>query len=275
MKNILFLSGDSAIGGKVKNLDLTTLQMQGFKFFHHEVSPIYPSNVTPEFLNRNISEDKILKIFSKLIFVYNAAKSKSKSKSLAIILSASILGPYKLRNLHSFKSIVQQLKKPINTVSIIVYICGLLKIPINPIFFAQKKILRKFDFFFDYLSLSKIDTVVVFSSGYDNLVHLINYHDKINCKFILVINNWDNPSSKCFVTENFDELLLWNHQQIQHVCKLNTISKEKLTVIGSQTATVLTLNMGLILQEILTFQRRIKKVCSTLDSKIITMKLVM
>jgi hypothetical protein len=236
MKQILFLSGDSAIGGKVENLDLTTLKMQGFKFFYNEVSPIYPSNVTSGFLNRNICEDKILKIFSKLIFVYDVAKSKSKSKSLGIILSTSILGPYKLKNLHSFKSIVQQLKKPINMVSIIICICGLLKIPINPIFFAQKKILRKFNFFFDYLNLLNIDMVVVFSSGYDNLVHLINYHDKINCKFILVINNWDNPSSKCFMTENFDKLLLWNHQQIQHVRKLNTISKEKLTVIGSQTA---------------------------------------
>jgi len=237
MKNILFLSGDSAIGSKLNNLNLNTLSIQGYKFIHNEDSPISPSNITSTFLNRKICEDKQLKILSKLVFVYNAAKSKPKSESLAIVLRTSILGPYKLRDLKSIKSIFQHLIKPINMASIIIAICGLLKITINPLIFIQKKILGKFNFFFDYLNLLNINTVVLFSSGYDNLVHLINYHSKINNhKFILVINNWDNPSSKCFMTENFDLILLWNPQQIQHVCKLNYISKEKLIVIGSQTA---------------------------------------
>jgi hypothetical protein len=87
---------------------------------------------------------------------------------------------------------------------------------------------------FESLNLSAI---VIFTAGQDNLSFLIGMLKKNNkIKYGMVILNWDNTSSKAFISQIFDKIGLWNENQICEAVKFSELSIKKLEVIGSKVA---------------------------------------
>jgi hypothetical protein len=57
-------------------------------------------------------------------------------------------------------------------------------------------------------------------------------------KTALLINNWDNPTSKAIIPKWLDFIALWNYEQRSQIAEINNIEFEKMIVLGSPTADV-------------------------------------
>jgi hypothetical protein len=89
--------------------------------------------------------------------------------------------------------------------------------------------------FKEVLSALNLSAVVVFSGGQDNLSFLISMLKKNQkIKYAMVILNWDNTSSKAFISQVFNKVGLWNENQICEGIKFSGLDIEKLEIIGSK-----------------------------------------
>lgn len=79
----------------------------------------------------------------------------------------------------------------------------------------------------------KPDYIILLTSGYEQVVwelQLFDFFEKR--KILILINNWDNLSSKSVLPNRFGGYLLWNEQQIAYA-KKQGLPNEKLFVVGS------------------------------------------
>jgi hypothetical protein len=186
-----------------------------------------------------LRDSKSTSIRSEVFFVYNLSKNVFKSFSLRSKLRTILFGKYRIRNFQSFKQLLRyflRLKMPL---LIIACVYGLFKFPegfllqILKIGYSDKRI------FSEFTSRINPDLIILFSGGYDNVNFVIDICAKNpNTKYLFVMNNWDNPSSKGFVSKNFDMVCLWNEEQIGHITKLIGIDRNKLRILGSSTADI-------------------------------------
>jgi len=237
MHKILILSGDKSIGGKIETLDLNNLSVDNMELiFEQKINLSTQYRVFFEYVE-SLQKDKQLTKLSDFMFVYNISKYMRISASMKIRNSVVLLGNYKISSIKSFVVFLRHFFKTNTIFSLFANLLGIFHIPERfvLVFLSSYKNYR--DNLIEVLSKLELENVVLFSSGYDNLIFLINTIQKnSNIKFILILNNWDNPSSKSFVSQNFIKIALWNRQQIKHILAYNKISRSTLKVIGSKTA---------------------------------------
>jgi len=231
------LSGDSSIGSKLDSLDLNSISTEDFNLIFSGKTGL--ARDFKEFFNiaEDLQHDKRLRLISDLEFTYNISKYAFTNTSMRIRLFTILFGSYKFGSIIGFKLFVKHICKFRNLLMLIPTVFGLLKIPkcfLFLTFFLNKKKVNKF---FQNLDHLELDLIILFSSGYDNLTFLFNtFFNNKNTKLLMIINNWDNPSSKSFISEKFNFVALWNKQQMQHISKFNKISENQMHIIGSTTA---------------------------------------
>ena len=99
------------------------------------------------------------------------------------------------------------------------------------------KILKKLNFFYypvndDFqLKIDKFfpDLVIIPSSGYTPEIYDLNL---MNYRYQVIIDNWDNLSSKMIFEKNPDKIYVWGQQSILHANKIHNIPKNKVVKIG-------------------------------------------
>jgi hypothetical protein len=96
--------------------------------------------------------------------------------------------------------------------------------------------------FFDYpinkdleLKINKIlpDKIIIPSSGYSPEIYDLNFLSiKKNIKYQVIVDNWDNLSSKMIFQKSPDKVYVWGEQTALHANKIHGIPKNKIIKIG-------------------------------------------
>ena len=233
MKKILIICGDNRTSKKIAEMNFSEFNKANFEY-------IYPLNK-----NLNASQRRLDDGYSYLLnshqtslrtnikFVYNLSKFFYASSSFRIHLCVMLFGNYRIFNKKGLILFISHILK-INT---LFYFCsaflGFMRFP-EKIFnrllgfkFNDSKV------FTNLLENSSADFIVFITSGRDNFHFLFNSSRK-NPKttYIMIIANWDGPSSKNIISKNFDHVGVWNSQQVSHVEKFGLLNK-KISVVGS------------------------------------------
>jgi hypothetical protein len=239
MEDILFISGSSDINDKIDKLNLDMFGDLAPRIF--TLSTLSRSN--KPFLR--ISSDKLslligsksTRIRSDIHFISDIARVCHRSFSLRTRIKIELCWHYRIRNIQTLKSFLKYLCSKKVLLMYLFFFYGILRLPKQLLMFFLKIRLKdhlKLAEIFDSLNLSQ---VVLFTSGYDNLVFLLsamNRNDRT--KFTIVISNWDNTSSKAIVPKFFDKICLWNYDQINEIAKFSKLKTNNLFVLGSKTA---------------------------------------
>ena len=97
-----------------------------------------------------------------------------------------------------------------------------------------KKMLRPRKSLIDIIKQVQPDVVVMPSSSYDPIVmDLINITKIQNIRSILLVDNWDNLSSKSILWELPDAVAVWGEQTKQFALDIQKFRNEQVTCIGS------------------------------------------
>jgi len=85
------------------------------------------------------------------------------------------------------------------------------------------------------LKINKIlpDKIIIPSSGYTPEIYDLNFLNiKNNIKYQVIIDNWDNLSSKMIFKKSPDKVYVWGQQTAVHANKIHGIPKKKIIKIG-------------------------------------------
>lgn len=84
------------------------------------------------------------------------------------------------------------------------------------------------------LNNSKANFVVMPSSAYEaDAMEVIKQCRMLNKKSMLIIDNWDNLSSKSIIYEKPDYLSVWGMQSIQHAVNIQNIKPSQIVTLGT------------------------------------------
>jgi hypothetical protein len=239
MDKILVLIGDATVGWKLHNHNLKNFDWPNFELILEESPSKSDLNAELFSLSQYIRKSDDIKRRAELLFLYNLAANFFNGYSLKIKLLTILFGKYKVRNLEGFKLFMRNILRPRMLVLMLVSFYGLLRLPRDLLIKLLAYQFPDVDLFSKYIAKIDPKIVLFFSSGYDNFNFLIDItKENVGTKYLFVINNWDNPSSKSFISSKFDKIFLWNHDQIDQIKKLNKISSDKLSIIGSITADI-------------------------------------
>lgn len=235
MKKVLVLGGDLACVKKLEGMDFESINNVNFRYILPS-RDLGPQSEIYSALDTIISNNFITRR-AKAKFAYKISKNFLLSRSFKIQLGVVLLSNYRVRSIRTFYYFLRYITK----IQTILYYCsvimGFLKIPENIVDKLINYNLKEHELLSKILAEIKPSFTIILSSGYDNLIYLSKIVEKNSFgKLILIINNWDNLSSKGFIGKEIDYVALWNHQQINHSTKISKVSNRKLTVIGSPTA---------------------------------------
>jgi len=237
MKRILFFIGDATTGWKMHSENLNRLSISTLKLFHEDKISDSPLNEEVKKISELIRGDGELNKKARLFYTYNLARNCYKSYSFRIRLLMILFGKYRIKGITSFKIVLRHMIKNNFFLAIIIIFFSLIRFPKLR---AISLLTPKTDLIESFENLiEKIDpsVIVLFSSGSDNFSFIFEYIEKpLHRKYVLIINNWDNISSKSFISNRFDLVCLWNKEQIFFAQKYNRIAADKLVVVGSITA---------------------------------------
>ena len=235
MKKVLVLGGDLACVKKLEGMDFESINNVNFRYIHPS-RDLGPQSEIYSTLDTIISNNFITRR-AKAKFAYKISKNFLLSRSFKIQLGVVLLSNYRVRSIRTFYYFLRYIIK----IQTLLYYCsvimGFLKIPEYIVDKLINYNLKEHELLSKILAEIKPSFTIILSSGYDNLIYLSKIVEKNSFgKLILIINNWDNLSSKGFIGKEIDYVALWNHQQINHSTKISKVSNIKLTVIGSPTA---------------------------------------
>jgi hypothetical protein len=171
----------------------------------------------------------------RLLFISNIGRKIHLSYSLRI-RAKQILGCHiHPRNFLGIKSFIKQNLSIENVFMYIFFLLGFFRFSNQLLIKLLTINFKEHLMFKEVLSALNLSAVVVFTAGQDNLSFLIGMLKKDQkIKFAMVILNWDNTSSKAFISQVFDKAGLWNESQICEGVKFSGLDIEKLEVIGSK-----------------------------------------
>jgi hypothetical protein len=235
VKKVLVLGGDLACVKKLEGMDFESINNVNFRYIHPS-RDLGPQSEIYSTLDTIISNNFITRR-AKAKFAYKISKNFLLSRSFKIQLGVVLLSNYRVRSIRTFYYFLRYIIK----IQTLLYYCsvimGFLKIPEYIVDKLINYNLKEHELLSKILAEIKPSFTIILSSGYDNLIYLSKIVEKNSFgKLILIINNWDNLSSKGFIGKEIDYVALWNHQQINHSTKISKVSNIKLTVIGSPTA---------------------------------------
>lgn len=233
MKRVLIICGDHRTSKKIAEMNFSEFNKSNLEY-------IYP-------LNRDLSsvQTYLNKEYNSLLnsyqtssrtnikFVYNLAKYFYASSSFRIHLRVMLFGNYRILNKKGMTLFINRMLK----LSTLLYFCsaflGFMRFPetiLNRMLnfkYSDAKI------FTNLLDRVGADFIFFVTSGRDNFHFLFSTSRKNPLtKYIMILANWDGPSSKNIISKNFDYVGAWNRQQVIQVEKFG-ISDEKVFVIGS------------------------------------------
>lgn len=233
MKKILIICGDNRNSKKFAEMNFSEFNKANLEY-------VYPLNKNLDTFQTHLDEEYNYLLNSyqtslraNIKFVYNLAKFFYFSSSFRIHLHVMLFGNYRIFNKKGLILFINHMLK----LKTLLYFCSAF---LGFVRFPEKIFNRLLNFkysdskiFTNILEKISADFIVFVTSGRDNFHFLFNTSRKDSkATYIMIIANWDGPSSKNIVSKNFDHVGVWNSQQVSQVERFGLFNKQ-VSVIGS------------------------------------------
>jgi len=237
MEKILILGGDFGTNEKLKKLNFKSSINQSIITTHTLVNSNDSSSKLAVKTICKIYNQPKLRFKSEIFFISEISRRIFASLSLRIRLSVAIFGPYRAVSLSTTLLIFRHIRKLSTAGIIIAFIYGFFRMPKSILIKLMKFRCGDLLELIKLIETLKITKIVILTSGYDYfsfLIHLLG--DSLPIEFFMLINNWDNPSSKAIIPKNYKKIGVWNYQQINEIKSISRIDTSKCVVVGSMYA---------------------------------------
>lgn len=234
MKNVLVIGGNLGTNKKIENLNFTKSQL--FNIFTTNSEKIFQFNDRTQIINilKRIFEDPKLTYFCEIFFVSEISRRLISSSSLRIRLGVELFGNLKPIGSANFLLFVKYICKLKTIVLLLAFLYGFFRLPrFLMLSFFRLSNTSVYDFK-NLLEKLRISKLVLLTSGYDNMSFLIQLiHKNLPIQYYMLIDNWDNPSSKSIIPKMYRKIGVWNAQQIEEIKVVSKLDYSKCKVIGS------------------------------------------
>ena len=100
--------------------------------------------------------------------------------------------------------------------------------------FIFRRILSPYSLFTEILQKERPDLIVIPSSAYDPAVlDVLNSSKKLGIKTLMLIDNWDNLSSKSVLWVHSDRIAVWGPQTAEHAQHIQGFNPDSISCIGT------------------------------------------
>ncbi len=235
MKNVLIIGGNLGTNKKIENLNFTNLQLL-FNILTTSSKQIFQFDNGAQLVNRlcKIFEDPKLKYTSEIFFISEISRRLFSSSSLRIRLGVALFGNQRPRGYANFLLFVKHICKLKTVILFLAFLYGFFRLPrfiILSLFRLRNSCLYDFKNLLETLKISKL---ILLTSGYDNISFLIQLIQRdLPIEYYMLIDNWDNPSSKSIIPKIYHKIGVWNAQQIDEIKVVSKLDNSKCKVIGS------------------------------------------
>jgi len=234
MENVLVIGGNLGTNKKIENLNFTKSQL--FNIFTTNSEKIFQFNDRTQIINilKRIFEDPKLTYFCEIFFVSEISRRLISSSSLRIRLGVALFGNQKPIGSANFLLFVKHICKLKTIVLFLAFLYGFFRLPrFLMLSFFRLSNTSVYDFK-NLLEKLRISKLVLLTSGYDNMSFLIQpIHKNLPIQYYMLIDNWDNPSSKSIIPKMYRKIGVWNAQQIEEIKLVSKLDYSKCKVIGS------------------------------------------
>jgi len=236
MKRILILGGDVNSAKQIARLEFAKFNNFNFDYIYPYMNPLDANQLALNKKFEEIHNNLKIRTRASVKFVYCASKYFFASKSFRIHLRVMLMGNYKLKSKQGLALTIRHFFR----VKIFLYLLasayGFLRLPEKFINLVLRFNLKQSNVFKNILKESNANIIVLISSGRDNIHFLMStFSKRREISYVMLIQNWDGPSSKNFISSKFDYVGLWNEQQLEHLKSLIDINRLTFKIIGSPT----------------------------------------
>jgi len=237
VKKVLVLGGDFSSAKKIADLNLQNLSDSRVEYFFIENVSIHDSQNFLDKTYRELIACKKTQKRAKLKFTYNISKSFYSNSSFRIHLKVILFSNYKLSSRSTLGLILSHIRKNNLIYLLLISSIGFIRIPDKLVSSFLSIGLPKCKEFLKLIEIANFDMIVLLTSGRDNIHFLLNTFKKLSkIKYVMLIENWDGPTSKNLVSGKFDVVGAWNEQQVAQLKRISGFDQSKTHVIGSTTA---------------------------------------
>lgn len=234
MKNVLVIGGNLGTNKKIENLNFTKTQL--FNIFTTNSEKIFQFDDGTQIISslKRIFEDPKLTYFCEIFFISEISRRLFSSSSMRIRLGVALFGNQKPIGSANFLLFVKHICKLKTIVLLLAFLYGFFRLPrYLMLSFFRLRNTSVYDFK-NLLKKLKISKLVLLTSGYDNISFLIQLIRKnLPIQYYMLIDNWDNPSSKSIIPKMYRKIGVWNAQQIKEIKVVSKLDYSKCKVIGS------------------------------------------
>ncbi len=239
MDRVLLIGGSKDANNKIDRFNLAYFECLDSSFFTLTSleNSDDPSLKSAAKKLKVLIESKDVRIRSNMYFISDIARVCHLSYSLRTRIKVELFWHYRILNINSLKSFLKFLFTKRVLIMYLSFLLGVLRFPKKLLMYFLKIKLADRSRFLEVLNDLNLSEIIVFSTGYDNLIFLLStIKKKPNVKFTIIISNWDNTSSKAIIPKIFDKICLWNYDQIEDIRKFSKLKKSNIVVLGSKTA---------------------------------------
>lgn len=239
MNKVLLIGGNEGAREKLEKLNLKLSPNSRYKLF--TLSDLIDSNKLIDIQSAEkliyLMESKSTDYRRRLLFISDIGRKWHLSYSFRI-RAKQILGCHiHPRNFLGVKNFIKQNIYLENINLYVYFMLGLFRVPRSIVIKLLRINFKEYLIAEKVFSSLKPSAVIVFTAGQDNLSFLISmFKQTQGIKYAMVILNWDNTSSKAFISNNFEKIGLWNENQISEGVKFSGTDVRKFMVIGSKVA---------------------------------------
>jgi hypothetical protein len=236
MKRILILGGDIDSAKKIAQLEFAKFNNSSFDYVYPYMNPLDTNLLAFNNKFEEIHNDLKISTRASVKFVYCASKYFFVSKSFRIHLRVMLIGNYKLTSKQGLALTIRNFFRVKIILYLLASVYGFFRLPEKLLNLILRFNLNQSNIFQNILKESNANIIVLISSGRDNMHFLMStFRKRRGISYVMLIQNWDGPSSKNFISSKFDYVGLWNEQQLEHLKSLIDINKETFKIIGSPT----------------------------------------
>ena len=188
------------------------------------------NDVIPDFYVPNPSSDR-----RYLIWMWSAMICyRKRSRAFRQRAKRRILGKYRREYFKNYLDFSMYLAKNlVRKDNIWLYLCYLPFINIVVCKFLSRLVCNSEELE-SYIKILKPDLIILVTNGAEATIEEVRKSSEINeIPWVMLIDNWDNISSKSIFVKNPNLLLVWGEQHKKLAIKIHDIDQSKIRIVGS------------------------------------------
>jgi len=239
MKKVFLMGGSGPMIDRISRLNFDNKNCGTIKFqnAHNLSMPINSSNFPFNRALEELMHSRKIMNRAMLLISFKMGRNFFKSYTFKNRFLVQIFSQYRVVDPSSFKTVLKFFFRIHTLLHLIAFILGFFKIPERYFKIILNFHVKEIKVFNELMKTIDANFIILLDNGNSVLYYLMTSMEKNeDVVYTLIIYSWDNPSTKCFVSNFFDLVWTWNQDQINEIKYFSDIPINKMFVLGSQLA---------------------------------------